>query len=67
MENSINQSENVENACRDKCCIKCRYFEERTGFCRYNPPIPVVMQQKNGQPFVTSAYSKINMPMIDWC
>ena len=52
---------------RDKCCAKCRYFEERTCFCRFNPPSPIVTYTKSGQPFVTSVYSKINMPMIDWC
>lgn len=57
---------NLQNA-REKCCAKCRYFEDRTCFCRYNPPIPVVTYGKNGQSFVTSVYSKINMPLIDWC
>ena len=52
---------------REKCCAKCQYFEDRTCFCRYNPPIPVVTSTKNGQSFVTSVYSKINMPLIDWC
>lgn len=52
---------------RDKCCAKCRYFEERTCFCRYNPPVPVVTYAKNGQSFVTSVYSKINLPLLDWC
>ena len=54
-------------ATREKCCAKCRYFEDRTCFCRFNPPIPVVTYGKNGQSFVTSVYSKINMPSIDWC
>ena len=51
----------------DKCCAKCRYFEERTCFCRYNPPTPIVTYTKSGQPFVTSVYSKINIPALDWC
>lgn len=51
---------------REKCCARCRYFEDRTCFCRYNPPIPVVID-KNGQSFVTSVYSKINIPALDWC
>jgi hypothetical protein len=52
---------------REKCCAKCKYFEERTGFCRYNPPIPVVTHRDDGSLCVTSVYSKINMPGIDWC
>ena len=52
---------------KEKCCAKCRYFETRTCFCRYNPPIPIVSYDKNNQPFVTSVYSKISMPGIDWC
>ena len=52
---------------REKCCAKCRYFEERTCFCRYNPPTPIVTYLKNGQSYVTSVYSKINMPTLDWC
>ena len=56
-----------EQEVREKCCAKCRYFEDRTCFCRYNPPIPVVVYGKNGQSFVTPVYSKINIPNIDWC
>ena len=52
---------------REKCCAKCRYFETRTGFCRFNPPTPIVTYDKNNHPFVISVYSKINMPNIDWC
>ena len=52
---------------REKCCAKCRYFEERTGFCRYNPPIPIAVYKDDGSSFVTSVYSKINLPLIDWC
>ena len=42
----------IESAEREKCCAKCRYFEDRTCFCRYNPPVPLVTYGKNNQPFV---------------
>jgi hypothetical protein len=51
---------------RDRCCLKCKYFEARTGFCRYNPPVPVVTQTKTGS-YITSVYSKVNYPQLDWC
>ena len=60
----IDEKESIE---REKCCAKCRYFEARTCFCRFNPPTPIVTCNKAGQQFVTSVYSKINMPMLDWC
>ena len=63
----FNQESVVMNELKEKCCAKCRYFEQRTCFCRYNPPIPIVSHDKNGQPFVTSVYSRISMPGIDWC
>ena len=63
----FNQESVVMNELKEKCCAKCRYFEQRTCFCRYNPPIPIVSHDKNGQPFVTSVYSRIRMPGIDWC
>lgn len=63
----INQTETSTEYDREKCCAKCRYFEERTCFCRYNPPVPIVTYLKNGQSFVTSVYSKINIPQLDWC
>ena len=64
-----NKNNNIQHNCvaREKCCAKCRYFEDRTFFCRYNPPIPVPIQGKNGQTTVTSVYSKINIPALDWC
>ena len=61
------QTDFIDNVERDKCCAKCRYFEERTCFCRYNPPTPIVTTTKSGQSFVTSVYSKISMPALDWC
>ena len=63
----FNQESIVMDELKEKCCAKCRYFEQRTCFCRYNPPIPIVSHDKNGQPFVTSVYSRISMPEIDWC
>lgn len=51
----------VEQVQRDKCCLRCKYFEARTGFCRFNPPTPVVTQTKTGS-YITSVYSKVNYP-----
>ena len=56
----------VEQVQRDKCCLRCKYFEVRTGFCRFNPPTPVVTQTKTGS-YITSVYSKVNYPQLDWC
>ena len=67
MEEDNDQMSCPEPLERERCCAKCRYFEDRTCFCRYNPPVPLVTYTKSGQPFVTSVYSKINMPALDWC
>lgn len=48
------------------CCAKCKYFESRTGFCRYNPPVPMATMCKNVQ-FVTAVYPKISFPQFDFC
>ena len=48
-------------------CITCAYFEERSGFCRVNPPQPITIKDSQGRSCVTSVYPVIKKPMIDWC
>ena len=50
----------------EKKCINCKFFEERTGFCRKEPPKPVVIKE-NGQCFISSVFAKIPMPQLDFC
>nr|DAF73102.1 MAG TPA: hypothetical protein [Caudoviricetes sp.] len=47
--------------------MKCRFFEDRTSFCRFNPPTPIVTTLDDGSSHVTSVYSKVNYPLLDWC
>lgn len=49
-----------------KTCKKCMFFQERTGFCRLNPPEPVVIH-KDGQEHITFVFKKIPMPNVDFC
>lgn len=49
------------------CCKLCIYFEERTGFCRLNPPKSVQMIDRNGDEYITSVYPAIQKPELDWC
>ena len=48
------------------CCLNCKWFEERTCFCRKNPP-QVVIQYANRMAFPSSIFPKITVPVIDWC
>lgn len=57
----------IENTCADGyMCCNCRFFEERSGFCRRNPPVPVALNGKSG-PYYMTMYPKIQNPRIDWC
>lgn len=47
-------------------CIKCKYYETRSGFCRKNPPVPLVIPDQNGT-HIMSAFPKIPAPNLDWC
>lgn len=49
-----------------KCCLNCRFFDQRTAFCRLNPP-QVVLQYVNRIAYPTAAYPKIPVPNLDWC
>lgn len=50
----------------NKACIKCKWFEPRSGFCRKNPPIPIIIP--DDQNFhMMSAFPKIPAPNLDWC
>ena len=48
------------------CCQDCKFFEERTRFCRKNPPMSVIMVD-HGKSFMSSSFPKIQMPQIDFC
>lgn len=52
---------------KTKCCLNCKWFEERTGFCRANPPTPFPMYIKNVGNINSSAFPKISIPELDWC
>lgn len=47
-------------------CIKCKFYEPRSGFCRKNPPIPVVIPDKYDS-HLMSAFPRIPCPELDWC
>lgn len=49
-----------------KACIKCCWFEPRSGFCRKHPPTPVIVPDKLGT-HMMSAFPKIPAPNFDWC
>ena len=48
------------------CCATCPAFEERTKFCRANPPQPLI-QINDGRDFVVSKYPVVVYPDTDWC
>lgn len=50
----------------DRCCLNCRWYCGRTGFCRKFPP-QVLMQYVNRTAFPTAAFPKVSVPAIDWC
>lgn len=47
-------------------CLTCKYFEERSRFCRFNPPQPVMIETGNGLT-TSSKFTVITKPDIDWC
>jgi len=49
-----------------ECCSKCRFFEDRTHFCRFDPPIPIIFYDGNIQN-VSSKFPVITKPDIDYC
>lgn len=51
-----------------KCCQDCRFYEERTHFCRLNPPTPVVFyDSENNKNKVSSKFPTIVKPETDYC
>lgn len=48
------------------CCANCKWFDERCGFCRFNPP-QVVMQYVNRMAYPNAVFPKVSMPTLDWC
>ena len=63
----------------EKRCVDCLYFEVRTNFCRYAPPIPVVFtseiqeRDENGEYYNTimskarAKFPTIKKPEMDYC
>lgn len=53
-----------------KCCNTCLHFDRRTHFCRYNPPVPIVFYETNGNRTIQNVSSKwvvITKPELDYC
>lgn len=64
-------NENNENNYK-VCCKNCKFFEERTHFCRLNPPQPLIFPVKNkgnniDLVYVAAKFPVINKPNIDFC
>ena len=49
-----------------KCCQNCEHFEERTKFCRLNPPQIAIINLGN-EHRVQSYFSTIVKPQYDYC
>lgn len=54
-------------------CLNCLYFEERSSFCRLNPPNSIVIyevdkyNQNQTVSKIKSVFPTIVMPQLDWC
>ena len=51
---------------KEKCCINCKYYDERTHFCRLNPPTPMIFYSE-GKQNVSSKFPVITQPTLDYC
>jgi len=56
-----------EVAENSKCCLNCKWHDERTGFCRFNPPIAMQAYIKGVGTVNQSIWPKPPLPNIDWC
>ena len=50
-----------------KSCESCSYYDPRTHFCRFNPPIPMLFFDQDGKQNVSSKYPVITCPDKDYC
>lgn len=59
-----------------KNCASCEFFEQRSGFCRLNPPSVVIVYEENKKYNSSSdkmsykfksMFPTIVYPQIDWC
>jgi hypothetical protein len=50
----------------EKCCKLCKYYEDRTRFCRLNPPTPVIIQ-KHEHDYINSVFPSIKYSDSDFC
>ena len=51
-----------------KCCFNCINFDERTHFCRLNPPIPILFPSRGvDESKVSSKFPVITKPYQDYC
>jgi len=73
MKEDFNTTEEVKNS---KCCKHCIHFEERTHFCRLNPPIPMIFPIENKGnnyneidelTYVSSKFPVISRCTTDYC
>ena len=54
----------------NKCCIECAHFEERTSFCRLNPPTVVTIYEEIDNKLemkIKSMFPTIYRPDVDYC
>lgn len=47
-------------------CSNCKFYEERTRFCRRFPPTPLAIEE-NSKFVFTSTFPKIHLPNVDFC
>ena len=50
-----------------KCCLNCKAFDHRTGFCRRHPPRPIPVHFLKTQQYYMPVFPKIALPQVDWC
>lgn len=49
-------------------CSRCLHFDPRTHFCRFNPPVPVVLfDERRNMVSVSSKWPVVAMPELDYC
>ena len=51
----------------EKCCLNCKWHDERTGFCRFCPPSAVQAFIKGLGTVNQTIWPKPPLPNIDWC
>jgi len=60
----------MDNENKETCCDNCKHFDERTHFCRLNPPMPIVFSSRDGRETkqnVSSKFPVITHSSLDFC